>query len=76
MFKESNNIKDFPHFKKLDKSQFYPIYKSFISSVKAALDLLKIDKSKVYVIDPTDSDSPIRNRNGFLLFLDIEIPAV
>jgi len=37
---ESNDIKDFPYYKELDKNQFYAIYKDFVLNVKKTLDLL------------------------------------
>jgi len=58
---ESNDIDDFPNFKNLEKEQFYPIYKKFTNNIKDVLDIIKIDKSKVYITDPTNADAPIRD---------------
>jgi hypothetical protein len=40
---ESNDIKDFPHFKSLEKQQFYPIYMKFIDDAKKVLDINKLN---------------------------------
>jgi hypothetical protein len=58
---ESNDINAFPYFKKLDKTKYYPIHKSFMDRIKAILDTLNIDRKKVYVVSPTYSNAPIRD---------------
>ena len=61
---ESNDINDFPYFKNLEKQQFHPIYMKFIDNAKKVLDIIKIDKSKVYITDPTNANAPIRDIVG------------
>jgi len=57
---ESNDIKDFPHYKEPDKNQFYAIYKDFVMNVNRTLDLLQIVRKDVYVVSPAYINAPVK----------------